>query len=139
MLGLMKGLLHSGQSRFGVIQLIFSSKVLIEDSNGRFDMIILFCHSLGSRLGLLLRLMKVLLGFGFSGPLPEIVCLADLGMDQMVLFFFCDFSLVLGMLKGLNRSLCGDVGLVILSGLGSRRTHPVVRRARRWRGGRHFH
>jgi hypothetical protein len=29
------------------------------------------------------------------------------------------------MLKGLQRALCGDIRLVVLSGLGSRRTHPV--------------
>ena len=46
----------------------------------------LFCHSLGSRLRLLLRLVKVLLEFGHSGH-----GLADLGMDLMALFFFCDF------------------------------------------------
>ena len=28
------------------------------------------------------------------------------------------------MLKGLNWSLCGDICLVVLSGLGSRQTHP---------------
>jgi hypothetical protein len=28
------------------------------------------------------------------------------------------------MLKDVKRSLCGDIGLVLLSGLGSRRTHP---------------
>ncbi len=43
--------------------------------------------------------------------------------------------------KSLKRWLCGDIGLVVLSGLGSRRTpsHPVAWRAPRWRGGRHFH
>uniref|UniRef100_A0A7S0MI34 Secreted protein n=1 Tax=Cryptomonas curvata TaxID=233186 RepID=A0A7S0MI34_9CRYP len=45
-------------------------------------------------------------------------------MDLMVLFFFCDLFCGLGMLKGLEQSLCGDIGLVVLSGLGSRRTHP---------------
>ena len=40
---------------------------------------------------LLLRLVKVLLEFGHSGPLLGTVGLADLGMDLMVLFFFCDF------------------------------------------------
>jgi hypothetical protein len=45
-------------------------------------------------------------------------------MDLMVLFFFCDFFWGLGMLKVLKRSLCGSIGLVVLSGLGSRRTHP---------------
>ena len=56
----------------------------------------LFCHSLGSRLGLLLRLVKVLLDSGslslaFRDTLLGTVCLADLGMDLMVLFFFCYF------------------------------------------------
>ena len=73
----------------------------------------------------MLRLMKVQLGLGLSGPnLLEIVGLAVSGMDLMVLFFFCDFFRGLGISKGLNRSLCGDIGLVILAGLGSRRTHP---------------
>ena len=55
----------------------------------------LFCHSLGSRLRLLLRLVKVLLEFGgtlaIRDTLLGTVGLADLGMDLMVLFFFCDF------------------------------------------------
>ena len=46
-------------------------------------------------------------------------------MDQMVLFFFCDFFRGFVMLKSLKRSFCGDIGLVVLSGLGSRRNHPV--------------
>ena len=29
------------------------------------------------------------------------------------------------MLKNLKRLFCGDIGLVVLSGLGSRRTHPI--------------
>ena len=49
----------------------------------------LFCHSLGSRLRLLLRLVKVLLEYGLSGHAA--IGLAGLGIDQMVLFFFCDF------------------------------------------------
>ena len=53
------------------------------------------------------------------------VGLADLGMDLMVLFFFCDFFWGLGMLKMPETIVCGDIGLVLLSGLGSRRTHPV--------------
>ena len=51
----------------------------------------LFCHSLGSRLGLLLGLVTVLLELGFRTTLPGPVGLAGLAMDQMVLFFFCDF------------------------------------------------
>ena len=49
----------------------------------------LFCHSLDSWLRLLLRSVKVLLEFGLSG---HAVGEADLVMDQMVLFFFCEFS-----------------------------------------------
>ena len=51
----------------------------------------LFCHSLSSLLGLLLGLVKFLLEYGFRTTLPGPVGLAGLGMDQMVLFFFCDF------------------------------------------------
>ena len=40
---------------------------------------------------LLLRLVKVLLEFGHSGHAAGDVGLADLGMDLMVLFFFCNF------------------------------------------------
>jgi hypothetical protein len=56
--------------------------------------ILFFCHSLDSRLRLLLSLMKVLLEFSLSGhgdTLQEIVGLAGSGIDLMVLFFFCDF------------------------------------------------
>ena len=49
----------------------------------------LFCRSLGSRLRLLLRLVKVRLAI--RDTLLGTVGLADLGMDLMVLFFFCDF------------------------------------------------
>ena len=41
--------------------------MLIEDSNGRRDINKLFCHSLGSRLRLSLRLVKGLLEFCLSG------------------------------------------------------------------------
>ena len=59
----------------------------------------LFFHSLGSRLGLLFGLVKVLLDMGFRTTLPGPVGLAGLGMDQMVLFFYCDFFWGLAMLK----------------------------------------
>ena len=62
---------------------------------------------------------------GFRDTLLGPVGLAGLGMDQMVLFFFCDFFWGLGMLKRPEMIVCGDIGLVLLSGLGSRRTHPV--------------
>jgi hypothetical protein len=55
--------------------------------------ILLFCHSLNSRLRLLLRnlrLMKVHLEFGHPDKLHEIVCLVGLGMDLMVLRYTCD-------------------------------------------------
>ena len=52
----------------------------------------LFCHSLESWLRLLLRSVKVLLNLAFRDSLLGTVGLADLGMDQMVLFFFCEFS-----------------------------------------------
>jgi hypothetical protein len=51
----------------------------------------LFCHSLGSQLRLLLRLVKVVLEYGFRDTLLGTIRLAGLGMDLMVLFFFCDF------------------------------------------------
>ena len=50
----------------------------------------LFCRSLGSRLRLLLKLVEALLEYGLSGHAAR-DCLAGLGMDLMVLFFFCDF------------------------------------------------
>jgi hypothetical protein len=53
--------------------------------------ILLFCHSLGSRLRLVLRSVNVLLEFGLAGHDAETVGLAGLGMDLMVLFPFCDF------------------------------------------------
>jgi hypothetical protein len=52
----------------------------------------LFWHSLDSGLKHLLRLVKVLLEFGFGDTLLGTVGLAGLGMDLMVLVFFCDFS-----------------------------------------------
>ncbi len=53
----------------------------------------LYCHSLRSLLRLLFRLVKVLLEFGLSVHAAALgtVGLADLGMDLMVLFFFCIF------------------------------------------------
>jgi hypothetical protein len=60
----------------------------------------------------------------FRDTLLGAVGLAGLGMYLIVLFFLCDFFSGLDMLK---TPLCGLVhnGLVVLSGLGSRRTHPV--------------
>ena len=58
----------------------------------------LFRYSLGSQLGLLLRLVsvKVLLKYGLLEHAASVlgndtVSLAGLGMDRMVLFFVCDF------------------------------------------------
>jgi hypothetical protein len=54
----------------------------------------------------------------------DIVGLASLETDLMVLYFFCDFFLGMRVAKGLKRSLRGvDVGLVLLSGLESRQIH----------------
>ena len=97
---------------------------LIEDSNGRWD-INSFVLSLGSRLGCCWGWWKFCSSLAFRDTLLGTVGLADLGMDLMVLFFFCDFFWGLGMLKRPETIVCGDIGLVLLSGLGSRRTHPV--------------
>ena len=51
----------------------------------------LFCRSLDSRLGRLLRSMKVLLEYGLSGHASGDCGLAGLGTDLMVLFCFFDF------------------------------------------------
>ncbi len=85
----------------------------------------LFFHSLDSWLRLLLRLVKVLLEYGLSGHAAESVGLAGLGTNRMVLSFFCDFVLRVGYVE--RPETYGDIGigLVILSGLGSRRTFPV--------------
>jgi hypothetical protein len=54
----------------------------------------------------------------------DIVGLAGLETDLMVLYFFCDFFRGMRVAKGPKRALRGgDVGLVLLSGLGSRRIH----------------
>ena len=53
--------------------------------------ILLFCHTLDSRLRQLLRLMKVLLEFGLSRHAARDCGLAGLGIDLMVLVFFCYF------------------------------------------------
>ena len=50
-----------------------------------------------------------MLGLAFRGTLLEIVVLADPGMDLIDVLRLLQG---LGMLKGLNRSLCGDIGLV---------------------------
>ena len=97
--------------------------------------VILWIHGWGCCWGR----WKFCSNLAFRDSLLGTVGLADLGMDQMVLFFFCEFSEGWVCWKGLKPLLCGDIGLVVLSGLGSRRTHPAVRRAPRWRGGCHFH
>ena len=52
----------------------------------------LFCHSSDSWLRLLLRSVKFCSNLAFRDTLLGTVGLADLRMDQMVLFFFCEFS-----------------------------------------------
>ncbi len=59
-------------SRFETVQIRcnsirFFSKVSIEDSYGRLDINSSALSFFGSRLRLMLRLMKVMLGFGVSG------------------------------------------------------------------------
>jgi hypothetical protein len=51
--------------------------------------LVMFNHSLGSRLRLMLELMDVLLLLASRNPLHEFSCLIWLVMDLMVLFFFC--------------------------------------------------
>jgi hypothetical protein len=103
----------------------------------------LFCHSLDSRLRLLLRLVKVLLEYGLSDTLLRTNGLAGLGTaglgtDLVVLFFFFDFFRGLGTLKRRKPIVVWQYGLVVLSGLESRRTHllGVAPSAPSWR---HFH
>ena len=85
----------------------------------------LFCHSLCSRLRLLLRLVKVLLEFGLSGHAARDCRLGWCrdGSDGAILLL--RFLLRVGYVEKPIVSFCGDIGLVLLSGLGSRRTHPV--------------
>ncbi len=59
----------------------------------------------------------------FRDTLLWTVSLSCLWTDLMVLFFFCDLFLRVGYVE--RPETCGDIGLVILSGEESRRTHPV--------------
>ena len=127
--------------RFGAFRFIIYSEVLIEDSNGRWD-IHLFCHSLGSQLGLVLRLVKVLLEYGLSGHaardcrlgpgwfrdgsdgailllrlLPRVGCVEKAWNDRFVATLVWSYSPALEAVE----------------------LAPLVRRVPRWRGLRHFH
>ena len=55
------------QFRFGAIQFNFSAKFWLRIPIDNLTLILLFCHSFGSRSMLMSRLMKVVLGFGLSG------------------------------------------------------------------------
>jgi hypothetical protein len=59
----------------------------------------------------------------FRDTLLGTVSLSGLWTDLMVLFFFCDLFLRVGYVE--RPETCGDIGLVILSGVESRRAHPV--------------
>ena len=97
-------------------------EVLIEDSNGQLIcFVILWVHGWGCCWGW----WKLCSSLAIRDTLLGTVGLAGVGMDQVVLFYFCDFFWGFVMLKSLKRSFSGDIGLVVLSGLGSRRTHPV--------------
>ncbi len=86
--------------RFGAIHQLFSAKFWSRIPMDDEILILVFCHSSGSRLRLLLGLVNVLLkSLAFWDTLLETVCLAGLGMDLMALFFFCDIFWGLGMLR----------------------------------------
>jgi hypothetical protein len=74
---------------------MFWSRILMYDDIS----ILLFCHSSGSWLRLLLGLVTFCSSLAFQDTLLEIVGLAGLGTDLMVLFFFWDIFWVLGVLK----------------------------------------
>jgi hypothetical protein len=93
---LVSGFENSDLARFNSL---FSAKFWLRIPIDDEISIHLFCHSLGSRLRLLLRLVKVVLEYGFRDTLLGTIRLAGLGMDLMVLFFFCDFFWGLGVLK----------------------------------------
>ena len=93
---LVSGFENSDLARFNSL---FSAKFWLRIPIDDEILIRLFCHSLGSRLRLLLRLVKVVLEYGFRDTLLGTIRLAGLGMDLMVLFFFCDFFWGLGVLK----------------------------------------
>ena len=128
---------HSDLVQFGS----FFSGALTEDSNGRLDIdasaLSLFWFKLEADVEVDESRPRV---WSLGTRLPGIVGSADSGMHPTALFFsFRDFFRGSGMLRGLNRSLVGDIGSVVLSGPGSRPTHPAVQRAPRWRGGCRFH
>ena len=105
---------------------LFFSEVLIEDSNGRWDINSFVLSFVGfNGWGCCWGWWKFCSSLAIRDTLLGIVGLADLGMDLVVLYFFCDFFWGLGMLKMPETIVCGDISLVLLSGLGSRWTHPV--------------
>jgi hypothetical protein len=114
------------KSRFGAIQFIIFQ--LSFDWGFQLAMryqficsVIIWVHGRGCCWGW----WKFCSSLAFRDTLLGTVGLADLGMDLKVLYFFCDFFWGLGMLKRPELLVCGDIGLVVLSCVGSRRTHPV--------------
>ncbi len=97
---------------------------MIDNSNGREDVNSIALSLLGFKVEVLFEVDES--SARVRDTLLEIVGMAGIGMDLMVLFFFCDFYRGLDMLQGLKRVLHGDFGLVALSGLESRQIHPLV-------------
>ncbi len=86
--------------RFSVIQSIIFSEVLIENSNGWWDINSFVLSFFGVRCwGWCWSWWKFCSSMAFLVTLLGIVSLAGLGMDQVVLFFLCNFFWGLGMLK----------------------------------------
>ncbi len=121
---------HFEKFRFGAIQFIIFSEVLIEDSNERWDIIsfvLLFYGFTVEAVDEVGESRAWVCPFGIRGYAVKDCRLGWFrdGSDGDVLLLWLTVTSSAGWVcwKGLNRSLCGDIGLIVLSGLGSRRTH----------------